>query len=151
SIVNQHLKNNMLLINAKISSAEEVLNQINKSFNKDYSVKTLKNVFAKNPDFKINPVTNMIDLGTSAQRGSKAYKQAPGIDILTRCKYFGPVDNKEIEIRYADTRPHVNTSSQKMVYKPKSIGLSGPYHSVSASDSKGCEKMLFIYLHPAHW
>lgn len=140
----------MLLINAKISSAEEVLNQINKSFNKDYSVKTLKNVFAKNPDFKINPVTNMIDLGTSAKRGSKVYKQAPGIDILTRFKYFCPVDNKEVEIRYADTQPHFNTSNQKMVYKPKSIDLAGPYHSVSSSDSKGFEKMLFIYLHPTH-
>src|SRR5690606_12142117 len=61
-----------------------------------------------------------------------------------------PVDNKEVEIRYADTQPHFNTSNQKMIYKPKSIDLAGPYHDVSSSDSKGFERMLFIYLHPTH-
>lgn len=140
----------MLFIDGKKSSVQDLIDLINKNKKTQLTKKELENKFKKNPEFEINPVTDVIHLGKSRQIGREIKKEAMPVNVLTKFNFYSVIDGVEHEIRYTDVMPHKNAKTELMVYKPKTLHLEAPFNSVADAGTHGFEKMLFLYFHPNH-
>lgn len=139
----------MLFVNGELKTIDEVIEVVNRAKKTTYTRAKLASLFRNNAMYKINPITQAIDLGESNRRNSPVQKTVRGTDVLARFTFFCEVDGTQKEIRYADSQPYPDKNGVR-IYKPKGIDLAGPNHTVDDAHGKSLDRMLYIFLHPHH-